>query len=107
MRHDGGSPPGGPARDGGAAGEQPHGAADAQIPADLEHRFPGWRIWRTRDDRGRPAGWAATRTTADDVEPTLHATTAEGLAELLSAPGRRVGRGVPGLEVFEAPPDHT
>jgi hypothetical protein len=29
--------------------------------AGLAAEFPGWHVWRSRDGRGRDAGWNATR----------------------------------------------
>ena len=59
----------------------------------LQAEFPQWRIWRAYD-RGRPAGWVATRLLDDDVEPTITAGTAEQLEARLVRPGRRAGRGL-------------
>ncbi|GAB3488804.1 hypothetical protein [Nocardiopsis coralliicola] len=76
----------------------PHSAPAEPDPVDeiqadyLAEAFPGWRIWRTRDQHGRPAGWAASRTADDGIEPTLHASSSGELERLLESPGRRFGR---------------
>lgn len=39
----------------------PPTAAEATALAELAAGFPGWHIWRSRDNRGRDHDWNATR----------------------------------------------
>jgi hypothetical protein len=48
--------------------------------ADLAAEFPGWHVWRGRDDRGANQGWFATRR-----RRVAAAEAAAGLAATLSA----------------------
>jgi hypothetical protein len=59
----------------------------------VEADFPGWRVWRSRDHRGEPASWYASRRHAAEwVEPQSVAgdTEAELRAELASAAAQAV-----------------
>lgn len=65
------------------------GYTDA-LTQQVEADFPGWRVWRSRDRRGQPASWWASRrgtaeprTAAGDTEAELRAS----LAGALSAEG--------------------
>ncbi|MBB5431287.1 hypothetical protein [Nocardiopsis composta] len=71
----------------------PQTLSDSDDLKRLQKAFPGWRIWRSLAN-GRPAGWIATRLVDDEVEPTIIASGADELAERLTHPGRRAGRGV-------------
>ncbi|MBB6174923.1 hypothetical protein HNR23_004983 [Nocardiopsis mwathae] len=54
----------------------------------LNDKYPDWKVWRSFDERGRPAAWVATNKTAgSDIAPTLHADTAEKLEAQLKNPG--------------------
>ena len=48
------------------------------IKAELERKFPGWRIWYTRHHIGAP-GWSAW------PQPALTADSPEGLAAKINA----------------------
>ncbi|MFW5415359.1 hypothetical protein J0910_01655 [Nocardiopsis sp. CNT-189] len=45
-----------------------------------------WRVWRSLDDRGRPAAWVATNLGVPGAAPTLHETTPERLEARMQAP---------------------
>jgi hypothetical protein len=52
---------------------------------DLMVEFPGWRIWRSKDHRGKPVDYVATlRDERAGRVPTLIATTAVRLREELA-----------------------
>jgi hypothetical protein len=63
---------------------------DERALADLAADFPAWHMWRSRDGRGRDAGWNATRrrkrgrgALSAGVLARLTADSAAGLRELL------------------------
>ncbi|WP_017623195.1 hypothetical protein [Nocardiopsis chromatogenes] len=47
-----------------------------------------WRVWRSRDDKGRPAAWVATNIGVPGAAPTLHETTPERLEAQMKNPPR-------------------
>ncbi|WP_017623711.1 hypothetical protein [Nocardiopsis chromatogenes] len=47
-----------------------------------------WHIWRSVDDRGRPAAWVATNLGVSGAAPTLHETTPERLKAAMGDPPR-------------------
>lgn len=52
---------------------------------DLAAEFPGWRLWRSKDHRGKPVDYVATlRDEQAGRVPTLIATTAWRLREELA-----------------------
>ncbi|WP_146159650.1 hypothetical protein [Allonocardiopsis opalescens] len=71
--------------------------ADAHTLTTLQQRWPTHRIWRSRDEAGRPAGWYAT---AHDPAPgedrTVGADTARQLELKLAAPPDPAPRFQPG-----------
>ncbi|GAA3731450.1 hypothetical protein [Salinactinospora qingdaonensis] len=50
-----------------------------------------WRIWRTRDRAGNPAGYVATNRGGNGYAPTIHAATLDELEAALAAPPRAIG----------------
>lgn len=67
-------------------------ASPDQVIIDrLRERFPGWRVWRSRWDDGRPAAWWASNMDPDsDRVPTLTAWELGELERWLGSPPRRV-----------------
>ncbi|MUL39705.1 hypothetical protein FZ103_00670 [Streptomonospora sp. PA3] len=57
----------------------------------LNRQYPNWKVWRSKDDRGRPAAWVATNKRGHDsvCAPTLHEPTAAKLEAQLQAPPLR------------------
>ncbi|MCW2938921.1 MAG: hypothetical protein JWN00_1906 [Actinomycetia bacterium] len=52
---------------------------------ELRDEFPGWRLWRSKDHRGKPVDYVATlRDEQAGRVPTLIATTAWRLREELA-----------------------
>jgi hypothetical protein len=41
--------------------EHGSGAVTSDATEQVEADFPGWRVWRSRDHRGQPASWYASR----------------------------------------------
>src|SRR5260370_9680026 len=61
-----------------------HDEADQALD-DLAAEFPGWRLWRSKDHRGKPVDYVATlRDEQAGRVPTLIATTAWRLREELT-----------------------
>ncbi|GAA3730377.1 hypothetical protein HDA32_005982 [Spinactinospora alkalitolerans] len=59
----------------------------------LNREYPNWRVWRSRDDRGRSAAWVATnRTPGSPWAPTLHGDDAGLLEAQLQDPPPAYGR---------------
>jgi hypothetical protein len=65
--------------------ENQHTDRPDQVVEDLMVEFPGWRIWRSKDHRGKPVDYVATlRDEQAGRVPTLIATTAWRLREELA-----------------------
>jgi|SRR5690606_4225572 len=70
--------------------------ADQQKLGRLNAAHAGrWKIWRSRDEYGRPAAWIASNTGVPGASATLHAATAAELEALLAAPPPGAGLGLP------------
>ena len=73
-----------------------HTSDDQQALDRLNAAHAGrWRIWRSRDEYGRPAAWVASNHGAPGASATLHAPTAAELEALLAAPPPGAGLGLP------------
>lgn len=58
----------------------------------LNHEYPGWRVWRSRQN-GAPAKWVASNLDPQSPhDPTLHGDSVEELENRLEDPPLRIGR---------------
>ncbi|MDA2809622.1 hypothetical protein O4J56_03120 [Nocardiopsis sp. RSe5-2] len=63
--------------------EEAHEATRKRLNTTFDGR---WRVWRSRDDQGRPAAWVATNIGVPGAVPTLHETTPERLEAQMKNP---------------------
>lgn len=71
----------------------------SDTPSTLAEEFPGWHVWRSRDEKNVPKGWYATRDQPlsgmeyrQGLYRTLGADDLDGLRKQLEQQARREGQ---------------